>query len=61
MLERANSLEAILELLQGREKVFDESQIVIAIFLEKRISRWQLVTGKLPQLRSEGSTTLSLS
>jgi hypothetical protein len=54
MLERSNSLEAILQLLQGREKVFDEPQIVIAIFFEKRISRWQLETDQLPQPGSEG-------
>jgi hypothetical protein len=35
MLERSNSLEAILRLLPGREKVVDESQIVIAIFFFK--------------------------
>jgi hypothetical protein len=37
MLERSNSLEAILQLLQGRKKVFDEPQIALTIFFEKNI------------------------
>jgi hypothetical protein len=31
VLERSNSLEAILQLFQGREKVFDQSPISIPI------------------------------
>ena len=45
MFERSNLLETILQVLQGREKVFDESPITIAIFFEKDYGdgNWRLI------------------
>jgi hypothetical protein len=53
MPERSNSLEAILQLPQEREKGFDKPQIVIAIFFfkEYRGGNWRPINYTSPAVK----------